>query len=87
MKWPKCKTENGGRTICKNCGKFLNNYDINNRAKMTKSERAREDAKIVGKKFKKIFSYIWIIIVLVIMSGWFIYLLLAMTNGGGGFGG
>lgn len=87
MKCPRCMTENDARTICKKCGKFLYNTDVNNKAKMTRGQRAREDAKIVGKKFKKIFSYIWIVLVIIAMSGWLIYLMLMLTDGGAGFGG
>lgn len=87
MKCPRCFTENDNRTICKKCGLFLYRATSNNRVKMTRAQRAREDTKIVGKKFKKIFSYIWIILTIIIMSGWFIYMMLYFTDGGAGFGG
>ena len=87
MKCPRCRTENDSRTICKKCGLYMYHPDVNNRAKMTRGERAKEDAKIVGKKFRKIFSYIWIVFVIIIMSAWLVYLMLILTDGGAGFGG
>lgn len=86
MKCPRCNTENEGRTICKKCGLFIY-HQTSNKVKMTKAQRAKEDTKIVGKKLKKIFSYIWIILLIVVMSGWFVYFMLYATEGGGGFGG
>ncbi len=61
--------------------------DVNNRAKMTKGERALADAKIVGKRFRRIFSYIWIVIVIIIISAWLIFAMLWLTGGGANFGG
>ena len=87
MKCPRCKTENDMRTICKKCGLFLYHSESNNKIKMTRSQRAKEDAKIVGKKLRKILSYVWLVIMMVVLSGLFIYLMLIVTGGGGGFGG
>ena len=53
MKCPRCKTENGTRTICSKCGYFMYHPDIANRQKMTKGQQAVADTKIVGKKVGK----------------------------------
>lgn len=82
MKCPRCREENNNRTVCKKCGYYLYRANSVNVAKMTKAERAREDAKIVGKSFWKVFRVIWIIIVIVIMSFWILAALMYFTGVG-----
>lgn len=57
--------------------------DVLNRAKMTKSERAKEDAKIIGKRIWKILRIIWIIIVMIVMSFLILAALLYFTGSEG----
>ncbi|MBO4242340.1 MAG: hypothetical protein IKT14_03445 [Clostridiales bacterium] len=78
---PRCKTENGSRTICSKCGFYIYHPDVNNRVKMTKAERAREDAKIMGKKVWKVLKVVWIIIVIVVMSFWILAGLMYLSGG------
>ena len=33
---PRCKTENGSRTICSKCGFYIYHPDVNNRVKMSR---------------------------------------------------
>lgn len=72
MKCPRCKTENGTRTICSKCGYFMYHPDSYNRAKMTKGQQAFEDTKIIGKRVGKVLKYVWMIIVMIAMSFWLI---------------
>ena len=72
MKCPRCKTENGTRTICSKCGYFMYHPDIANRQKMTKGQQAVSDTKIVGKKIGKVLKYVWMIIVLIATSFWLV---------------
>ena len=64
----RCGTDNGDRTVCKSCGYFLYRAKSQNVKKMTKSERAKEDAKIMWKKVSKVLKIIWMIIVIIVMS-------------------
>lgn len=48
---------------------------------MSKSERAREDAKIMGKKVWKVLRIVWIIIVVVVMSFWILAGLMYLSGG------
>lgn len=84
---PRCKAENGTRTICAKCGYYMYHPDIMNRAKMTKSERRKEDAKIMGKKIFSILRIVWMALVIVVMSFFILGLLLLIfpdiTLGGG----
>ena len=75
MKCPRCKTENGTRTICSKCGYFMYHPDVANRAKMTKGQQAVEDTKIVGKKVGKVLKYGWMILTLIVMSFWLVALM------------
>ena len=43
-----------------------------NRAKMTKGQQTLEDTKIVGKKVGKVLKYVWMIIVMIVMSFWLV---------------
>ena len=72
MKCPRCNTENGDRTVCSKCGFFLYRPDVNNRKKMTKAQRAAEDANTVGKRAGKIFKIVWIIITIIVLSAWLV---------------
>lgn len=69
---PRCKTENGTRTICSKCGYYMYRADTMNRAKMTKGQQTLEDTKIVGKKVGKVLKYVWMIIVMIVMSFWLV---------------
>jgi len=75
LKCPRCKTENGTRTICSKCGYFMYHPDVANRAKMTKGQQAVEDTKIVGKKVGKVLKYGWMILTLIVMSFWLVALM------------
>ncbi|MBR6959788.1 MAG: hypothetical protein IKH76_04840 [Clostridiales bacterium] len=75
MKCPRCKTENGTRTVCSKCGYFMYHPDVANRAHMTKGQQAVEDTKIVGKKVGKVFKYAWMILTLIVMSFWLVALM------------
>ncbi len=46
--------------------------DTMNRAKMTKGQQTLEDTKIVGKKVGKVLKYVWMIIVMIVMSFWLV---------------
>ena len=78
---PRCKTENGNRTVCSKCGYFLYRAANQNIAKRTGVERALDDAKTAGKSVWKIVRIVWIIIVLIVMSFWIIALLMYLTGG------
>ena len=84
MKCPRCKTENGTRTICSKCGYFMYHPDAANKTKMTKGQQALEDTKIVGKNVGRVLKYVWLIIVLIVTSFWLIagmlYLMTAVTG-------
>ncbi len=82
MKCPRCRTENENRTVCKKCGLYLYRATSVNVAQMTKSERAKEDAKIIGKGVWKVLRVVWIIIVLIVMSFWILAGLMYLTGGG-----
>jgi len=77
---PRCKTENGTRTICSKCGYYMYRPDIANRKKMTKAQQAVEDTKVVGKKAGKVLKIVWMIIVIVVMSAWLIAGMLWLTS-------
>ena len=72
MQCPRCKTENGTRTICSKCGYYMYRPDVANRAKLTKGQQAVEDTKLVGKRVGKVFKYIWMVIVIIVMSAWLV---------------
>ena len=72
MKCPRCKTENGSRTICSKCGYYMYRPDTMNREKMTKGQQALADTKLVGKRVGKVLKYVWMIIVLIVMSLWLV---------------
>lgn len=80
---PRCKTENGSRTICTKCGYFLYRANAQNRTRLTKSQRAIEDGKIIGKSAGKILKIVWIIIVIVVMSFWLLAILMYLSGGVG----
>ncbi|MCR5060873.1 MAG: hypothetical protein K6A80_07600 [Saccharofermentans sp.] len=85
MQCPRCKTENGTRTICSKCGYYMYRPDTMNREKMTKTEQAISDTKIVGKRVGKVFKYVWMIIVLIAMSFWLVagmVVLVSLLGGG-----
>ncbi|MBR6879831.1 MAG: hypothetical protein IKN14_01965 [Clostridiales bacterium] len=65
---PRCKAENGTRTICSKCGYYMYHPDVLNRVKMTKGERAKEDAKIIWKKIFRVLRVVWMILVVIVMS-------------------
>ncbi len=78
---PRCKTENGNRTICSNCGYFMYRVANQNIAQRTNVERAIDDTKIIGKNIWKVVRIIWIIITLIVMSFWIIAALMYLTGG------
>ena len=78
---PRCKTENGNRTICSNCGYFMYRVANQNVASRTAAERAVDDAKIVGKNVWKIVRIIWIVLVMIVLSFWIIAALMWLTGG------
>jgi len=80
MKCPRCKTENDTRTICKKCGYYMYHPDVMNRAKMTKSQQALEDSKIVGKKIGKVLKIIYIIITIIVLSAWLVAGMVFLTG-------
>lgn len=43
-----------------------------NREKMTKGQQALADTKLVGKRVGKVLKYVWMIIVLIVMSLWLV---------------
>lgn len=65
---PRCNTDNGDRTICKDCGYFMYRATTQNVKKMTRAERSREDAKIIWKKVAKVLRIVWMAIVMIVMS-------------------
>ena len=78
---PRCKTENGSRTVCSKCGYFLYRATSQNVAKRTGLERAIDDTKIVGKGVWKIARVIWIVIVMIVLSFWVIAAIMFLTGG------
>ena len=85
MKCPRCKTENGNRTICSKCGYYMYRADVMNRKQMTKGQQAVEDTKIVGKKVGKVLKVVWMIVVLIVTSFWLVagmVWLVSMLGGG-----
>jgi len=78
---PRCKTENGNRTVCSKCGYYLYRPANQNIAKRTAGERAIDDAKIMGKGIWKILRIVWIIIVMIVMSFLLIAFLMYITGG------
>ena len=52
-----------------------------NRKKMTKAERAREDAKIMWKNIAKVLRILWMVIVMVVLSFLMIAVLTYFFNG------
>ena len=78
---PRCNTENGNRTICSKCGYYMYRPGTGNRRSMTKSEVAKEDAKIIGKRVFKFSRVVWIILVMVVMSFWILALLMYLSGG------
>ena len=84
---PRCKTENGNRTVCSNCGYFLYRVANQNVQKRTSVERAIDDTKIMTKSAWKIFRVVWIGIVLIVMSFWILAVLFWLTGGNVTLGG
>ena len=78
---PRCKTENGNRTICSKCGYFMYRVANQNVEKRTGFQRAVDDTKIVGKKVGKVFNIVWIIITMIVLRFWIIALLMFLTGG------
>ncbi len=78
---PRCKTENGNRTVCSNCGYFLYRVANQNVQKRTSVERAIDDTKIMGKSVWKVLRVVWIGIVMIVLSFWILALLMWLTGG------
>jgi len=78
---PRCKTENGNRTVCSNCGYFLYRVANQNIQKRSNLQRAVDDSKIVGKNVWKIVRVVWLVIVMIVISFWIIALLMFLTGG------
>ncbi len=81
MKCPRCGVENGSRTICNECGYFMYRAVDQNRKQMTKSERAREDAKIIWKNVSRVLRVAWMVLVIIVMSFLMIAVLTYFFNG------
>jgi hypothetical protein len=47
---------------------------------MTKSQRAAEDAKTVGKRAGRIFKIVWIIVTIIVLSAWLVLGMVALTG-------
>jgi len=77
MKCPRCETENGTRSVCTKCGMFLYDGRSRNRKKMTQREMAKQDARKVWRTSKLILKFLWMIIVLIVMS---FLIILALQN-------
>ena len=73
MRCPRCNTENDNRTVCSKCGYFLYRANEQNRKKMTKSQRAAEDAKTVGKRAGRI-------VTIIVLSAWLVLGMVALTG-------
>lgn len=78
---PRCKTENGDRTICSKCGYFMYRVANQNVEKRTAVQRAIDDTKIVGNRVWKVLRIVWIGIVMIVLSFWIIALLVFLTGG------
>ena len=68
MKCPRCETENGPRSVCTKCGMFLYDGRTRNRKKMTQREIGKQDVQKFWRYSKKIVKFLWMIIVLIVMS-------------------
>jgi len=78
---PRCKTENGNRTICSKCGYYMYRVANQNIEKRTAAQRALDDSKIVGKGIWKVMRVVWIGIVMLVLSFWIIALIVYLTGG------
>ena len=78
---PRCKAENGDRTICSKCGYFMYRVANQNVEKRTAVQRAIDDTKIVGNRVWKVLRIVWIGIVMIVLSFWIIALLVFLTGG------
>lgn len=78
---PRCKTENGNRTICSKCGYYMYRVANQNIEKRTAAQRALDDSKIVGKGVWKVMRVVWIGIVMLVLSFWIIALIVYLTGG------
>jgi len=76
MKCPRCETENGNRTVCIKCGKFLYDGRTRNRVKMTPEEIRKQDIKKVARVSAKAMKFVWMIVVILVMS----FLMLAIIQ-------
>jgi uncharacterized membrane protein len=68
MKCPKCNTENGQRSVCKNCGLFLYKSDVRNVPKMSQKEIRQRDRQTILRVAKKILRFVGIIFSTFIIS-------------------
>ncbi len=68
MKCPRCETENENRSVCKSCGMFLYDGRTRNRARRTPAQIRADDARKVARFSGKILKYVWILIVMIVMS-------------------
>lgn len=81
MRCPKCGFDNDSkRTICSECGYYMYRADINNRARMTKAQRRKEDWRVAKKKVSKVANMVWIVLVMIVMSFWIIALMVWLTG-------
>ena len=78
---PRCKTENGNRTVCSKCGYYMYRVAKQNIEKRTSAQRALDDSKIVGKNVWKVLRVVWIGIVMLVLSFWIIALIVYLTGG------
>ena len=54
--------------------------DINNRARMTKAQRRKEDMREAKKNISKVTRVVWIVLVMIVMSFWIIALMVWLTG-------
>ena len=78
---PRCKTENGNRTVCSKCGYYMYRVANQNIEKRTSAQRALDDSKIVGKNVWKVLRVVCIGIVMLVLSFWIIALIVYLTGG------
>jgi uncharacterized membrane protein YvbJ len=72
---PKCNTENGQRSVCKNCGLFLYKADQRNAPKLSEKEIKQRDRQTILRVTKKALRFVAIIISTFVIS-FLVYLLL-----------
>ncbi|MDD3958701.1 MAG: hypothetical protein GX099_07615 [Clostridiaceae bacterium] len=80
MKCPKCKTENGSRSVCLKCGLFLYKPEYRNGPKLSEKELRQRDRETVWRVFKKVFRFISVVVSAFVIA-FLIYVLLKTLFG------